>query len=171
MITCSFLLSHASPFCAQVQFGLQWADKVLKEIGSMRKRRCLILSSGSWRNLSSLSNSVVSPATPARLAVHELVDLALVLRASRVEEELRKRGPKSQTRRYVSRGKCAYAECPANVEGYGGLLAARPGLHCNACREGLGAYYHLPCFFQCHSCGSSSNPRPVAVVAAQTLGS
>ena len=171
MITCSFLLSHASPFCAQVQFGLQWADKVLKEIGSMRKRRCLTLSSGSWRNLSSLSNSMVSPATPARLAVHELVDLNLVLRASRQEEELRKRGPKSKTRRYVCRGKCAYAECPANVEGYGGLLAARSCLHCNACREGLGAYYHLPCFFQCHSCGSSSNPRPVADVAAQTPGS
>ena len=136
----------------------------------MRQRRSGHLSVNTWRSLASLrASSSASPATPARLAAHELVDMSLVARAEHAEQEASKRGRKTKSK-WVSipKGRCAFAECPTLAEDYSGPLPVRPTTRCNACREGKGAYFHLPCFFECHSCGGSSNPRHVA---ADTPGS
>ena len=99
-----------------------------------------------------------SPGTPARLAMHQLVDMSLLARASHAEQEATKRGRKTKhSRLSIPKAKCAYAECPANVAGYSGPLVARPTTRCISCREGRGSYYHLPCFFECHSCCGSSH--------------
>ena len=157
--------------CPQAEFCLKWADSVLKESGSARLLQSATLTSSSWRSFDALSSeasqSGVSP--PARLQMHELVDMGRLARASQAEKEAAKRGPKSKSNTLtVQKGKCAYDRCPANVLGYSGPLAARSSFRCNACLGGTGSYYHLPCFFECHSCAGSSNPSPVQ---AHTPGS
>ena len=144
----------------QVQFCLDWADNVLRTTCSMRRRRNQALGSVVWRNLSSLSSSAsISPAaTPAAARlVHELVDMSMVARAEKAREEQTKRGRKTKSNQLsISKGKCAHEGCPTHVEGYAGPLPARTTTRCVGCKDGKGAFMHLPCFFDSHSCVSGS---------------
>ena len=133
---------------------LIWADIILNQSGTMRQRGVGGLS---WRNLSSLGSTSISFASPTstqpRIVAHELVDTSIVIRAAALEKQKTKRGPKTKSENLCLRkGKCAYAECPVAQPGYTGLLVKRPTTRCNACKEGSGAYYHMPCFFAVHSC-------------------
>ena len=137
----------------------------------MRKRQHTSVSSIMWRNLGSLSSSASHPSPP-HMAVHELVDMSLLARASLAEREARKRGPKSRTNRVsIGKGKCSYVSCPAGVAGYSGPLVSRPTTRCIGCKGGKGAYYHLPCFFEVHSATCSDSVLAGAAETAESPGS
>ena len=97
----------------------------------------------------------LSPASAhaMRLAEHELVDMGYVTRMEGFRTKAALEGPKARKR--VPNGRCNYSLCPKKVDpqsAKGRELAAEPQLRCGSCKDGHGAYYHLPCFFACHRC-------------------
>ena len=51
-------------------------------------------------------------------------------------------GPKKRKR--IPNGECYYSGCKEDTK--------TTQLRCGSCRDGKGAYYHLPCFFATHRC-------------------
>ena len=53
--------------------------------------------------------------------------------------------------RWTMNGICNYDGCD-QAPARGGHAAVRPQLRCGSCKDGEGAYYHIPCFFATHRC-------------------
>ena len=79
-------------------------------------------------------------------AEHELVDCGDAVRKLGFRTTKAPQGPKKRKR--IPNGTCNYADCP----GVEGGLKKTTQLRCGACKDGKGAFYHLPCFFACHRC-------------------
>ena len=79
-----------------------------------------------------------------RDAEHELRDMGKVARALDKSYPLYG-GKKHRIKRGAS---CAYEGCEGPED-----EPKRPQHRCGACRDGRGAFYHLPCYFKCHPQG------------------
>ena len=118
-----------------------WAEEVLTTVRPFRSRIpkgiCIVAQPGNADLVSTGS------ASTNRLAEHELQNMGDVVRSMGYRTRAAHEGPKK--RRRIPNGKCFYGDdC---------RCAQRTSqLHCRACNEGKGAYWHLPCFFATHRC-------------------
>ena len=92
---------------------------------------------------------LLNPAS-ARLmemAEHELVDMGKVaLKMDKSHPLARVNGVRKK--HSACKGVCAFQGCP----GPRGGLSKRSNLRCTSCGGGVGAYYHMECFFKVHRC-------------------
>ena len=130
----------------KVQFCLDYAQEVFNRVAPMRQRTPV----GMCIMQAQVTNSAeyCSPASAHVMArtEHELVDMGEVTRALGFRTCKAKKGPKK--RKGIPKGTCFYTDCP----GVDGGLKKTTQLRCTSCKDGKGAYYHLPCFFRTHRC-------------------
>ena len=123
-----------------------WAQAVLDRVKSFRKRQPpgLCLAGASLTN----SADFLSPASKhlMKRAEHELCDMGTAVRAQGFRTKKAADGPKPRKR--VPSGPCNWDGCAAA----GPKKPKTPQTYCPSCRDGAGAFYHLPCFFKCHRC-------------------
>ena len=137
------------PVHTQVEFCLQWASRILDATPPLRERKpaglCIMKAGAGMIN----SDDYLSPASKhvQRRAEHELVDMGKVaLELKELNRQGGTRGPPKKAVRVSSlKVVCGYSQCAIEKP-------TRPQFKCLSCRDGGGAYYHIPCFFCCHRC-------------------
>ena len=133
----------------KVSFCKSWATDVFDRVAPMRKRTPV----GMCIMQAGITNTAdhVSPASAhgSSRAEHELVDCGHAVREQGFRTQKPHDGPKK--RKAVPYGKCSYAECPVRKKKKTALNPTTQ-LRCMSCKDGKGAWYHVPCFFACHRC-------------------
>ena len=130
----------------KVDFCLDYAQEVFDRVAPMRRRTPVAMCV--MRAGATNSADYLSPASAhaMKLAEHELVDMGAVVRKLGYRTQKKPEGPKKRKR--VPNGVCNYGGCPGADNGW----AKFPQLRCGSCKDGDGAFYHLPCFHATHRC-------------------
>ena len=151
---------------SQVHFCLGWCSERIKTLESYRQR-VSVATQMEWAPLTPGTPGPSTSASPgvAQLLRHELVDTgkrareALPYAATALE---RKQAGGLRGQCNLDLGCPPFKKDGAKAVSRPDLCGRRalgwedsPQLWCAACDDGRGAYFHLPCFFQCHTCTHS----------------